>query len=82
MKLLEHVIAVGERTLAEEHPFRLASQRELAELLLQMSAKSAATKCFYRLSNSVRLLYVGALPVFLGVLVWYIFDCSRGKNID
>ena len=69
VELLEHVVAVQERTLAEEHPSRLASQHALAELFLQISAQSTAPKCFYRLSNRVRLLYIGALPVFLGTLM-------------
>jgi hypothetical protein len=30
VKLLEHVVAVQEKTLAEDHPARLASQHELA----------------------------------------------------
>jgi tetratricopeptide (TPR) repeat protein len=73
MELLEHVVAVRERTLAEEHPSRLASQHELAELLLQMSAGSAAPKCFNRLSNRVHLLYTAALSLFFWTLVWYNF---------
>ncbi|KAL4758885.1 purine and uridine phosphorylase [Aspergillus foveolatus] len=87
VQYLEELCNWHKRKYDEEHPSRLRSQHELArayqangQIKPAMFVQSAVPKCFYRLSNRVRLLYTGALPVFLGTLVWYILGYSRGKN--
>jgi hypothetical protein len=72
VELLEHVVLVRGRTLAEEHPDRLASQLTHAKPLEQISTRSATPKFFFRLSNIVQLLYIGALSILWSIML-YIF---------